>query len=324
MDLDHRLLRSFVAIAREGSFTRAAARVRLTQPTLSLQMQRLEEWLGFPVFERTTRRVTLTREGEELLARAQPVVEGFEQIRQDVRRLRDRVSRELHVGSAFFTADIPERNALLEAFSAAEPQVKLTIHNAAQGEIIAAVGRGSLDCAIVLGASDTAYFSSGRSGRAGQFPAAWKALTLGSKPIGLLVPADSALADRDRIHCADLSEQDVALIDPTQAPAVLNPLLDKLRLAGARLVESYEAQHAFAVERFAARRQIACVSLGWFRPIEPSEGGPMAWRPFADYDGRTELALIDRSEAQRPLKDAFIAFAAGWIADRDRRATPTF
>src|SRR4051794_5379748 len=68
MELRH--LRYFVAIAEEGSFTRAAERLWVAQPGLSTQIRRLESELGVQLFERHTRGVDLTDAGEVLLERA--------------------------------------------------------------------------------------------------------------------------------------------------------------------------------------------------------------------------------------------------------------
>src|SRR4029453_7831671 len=68
-ELDVRLLRYFVAVAEELHFTRAANRLFVAQQALSRDIQRLEERVGVPLLERTTRRVTLTPAGQQLLVR---------------------------------------------------------------------------------------------------------------------------------------------------------------------------------------------------------------------------------------------------------------
>ena len=74
VDLDIRTLRSFVAVAEELHFTRAAARLFVAQQALSRDIARLEGRLGTPLLVRTTRRVTLTPEGQRLLERARTLV----------------------------------------------------------------------------------------------------------------------------------------------------------------------------------------------------------------------------------------------------------
>jgi DNA-binding transcriptional LysR family regulator len=74
MILDTTQLRSLVAIAETGSFTRAASKVNLTQPAISLQIKRLEEQVGRKLIERSGRKLTLTHEGEVLLGYARRIL----------------------------------------------------------------------------------------------------------------------------------------------------------------------------------------------------------------------------------------------------------
>ena len=70
MDVELRHLRSFVAVAEELNFTRAAEKLHLAQPALSAHVRQLEERVGCRLVERTTRRVSLTPAGEALFAAA--------------------------------------------------------------------------------------------------------------------------------------------------------------------------------------------------------------------------------------------------------------
>jgi len=80
VDLDIRSLRSFVAVAEELHFTRAAARLFVAQQSLSRDIARLEARVGTPLFVRTTRSVTLTPEGRRLLDRARALVTLHDEI----------------------------------------------------------------------------------------------------------------------------------------------------------------------------------------------------------------------------------------------------
>ena len=69
--MDLILLRAFVAVAREGNLTRAAKRLNLSQPAVSLQVQNLQQALRLTLFVRTARGLKLTRDGMAMLAHAQ-------------------------------------------------------------------------------------------------------------------------------------------------------------------------------------------------------------------------------------------------------------
>src|SRR5882757_4762458 len=96
MELRH--LRYFVAIAEEGSFTRAAERLWVAQPGLSTQIRRLEKELGIQLFERHTRGVDLTVAGGLLLERARVALAAAEAAAATGANIRDGVSGALRVG----------------------------------------------------------------------------------------------------------------------------------------------------------------------------------------------------------------------------------
>ncbi len=76
--MDRYLLRYFLAVAELGSFSKAAAKVNVTQPTLSVGIAKLEEQLGARLFERTTRRVSLTPAGSRFLVHAKRIAQEYE------------------------------------------------------------------------------------------------------------------------------------------------------------------------------------------------------------------------------------------------------
>jgi DNA-binding transcriptional LysR family regulator len=82
--MDRYLLRYFLAVAELGSFSKAAARASVTQPTLSVGIAKLEEQLGARLFERTTRRVSLTPAGSKFLQHARRITQEYEAALRDV------------------------------------------------------------------------------------------------------------------------------------------------------------------------------------------------------------------------------------------------
>ncbi|WP_147653794.1 LysR family transcriptional regulator [Vulcaniibacterium gelatinicum] len=130
-------LRAFCQVARLGSVSRAAEALYLSQPAVTLQLQALEREYGVRLLERSGRRLALTREGEALYALARPLVEGLDGLEAAFReRLRGLDAGELHVaaGSSTILYLLPR---IVEAFRAAHPAVRLTLHNV--------TGAGGLD-----------------------------------------------------------------------------------------------------------------------------------------------------------------------------------
>src|SRR5690606_20995723 len=81
-----RQLEYVVAVADELHFRRAAERCAVSQPALSAQVQQLEELLGVQIFERSRRRVQLTPVGEEIVARARPILRQLDELADVARR----------------------------------------------------------------------------------------------------------------------------------------------------------------------------------------------------------------------------------------------
>ena len=97
--MEVRTLRYFLAVAREGSITRAANFLHLTQPTLSRQMQDLEQELGRQLLVRKSHRVDLTPEGVLLRKRAEEIVAMVDKTEAEFIALEDTVSGDIYIGS---------------------------------------------------------------------------------------------------------------------------------------------------------------------------------------------------------------------------------
>ncbi|UOF17637.1 LysR family transcriptional regulator [Lysobacter capsici] len=122
-------LRAFCQTARLGSVSRAAEALYLSQPAVTLQLQALEREMGVRLLERSGRRLSLTREGQELYELARPLVEGLDGLDGAFReRIRGLDAGDLNVaaGSSTILYLLPK---IVEAFRAAHPEVRLTLHN---------------------------------------------------------------------------------------------------------------------------------------------------------------------------------------------------
>ncbi|HIH2759645.1 TPA: LysR substrate-binding domain-containing protein, partial [Burkholderia lata] len=143
MDLRH--LRYFLAVAEEGHFGRAAERLHIVQPALSMQIRALEEELGTPLFERSTRKVALTDAGRLLVTEARHTLEQAERAKAVVQRAargETGVVRIGFVGNAVATGRLSDD---LIAFHAAWPEVTLDLHEMAPAAQQDAILAGRLD-----------------------------------------------------------------------------------------------------------------------------------------------------------------------------------
>ena len=186
MEPNVRLLRYFLAVADAGTFTEAAEVLHVSQPALSQQIKKLETELGFALFERGSRHVTLTPYGRDLISSARHVVEAAETYRSHARSLAGG-TQELTVGYRAMHETI---RAVVDAFRAERPDIAVTLRHYPMAATHAGLDVGEVDLAVlrlpvVLGGLQT--------------------LTLYTEPRVALLPSDHALACRARIHLADLA-----------------------------------------------------------------------------------------------------------------------
>jgi DNA-binding transcriptional LysR family regulator len=148
VDLDTRLLRGFVAVAEELSFTRAAARLFLAQQALSAQIRQLEGRVGVELFERTTRRVALTDAGAQLLPHAVAALAALDAGVADLQAAARAKGVTLRVGLSG-TAIVPVVHETMARFADAHPEVRLELTNAGLNQPAAGLMEGAVDVAFV-------------------------------------------------------------------------------------------------------------------------------------------------------------------------------
>lgn len=145
---DLRQLECFCAVARTGSFTRAAAELGMAQPSLSEQINKLEKALGADLFERFSRRIELTEPGAMLLPRARALIEEAAALPQFLEAAREGVRGALRVGVIptilpYFLAPV------LRGFVERYPEVELQLRESTTEDLLQQVLDGVLDLAVL-------------------------------------------------------------------------------------------------------------------------------------------------------------------------------
>ncbi len=148
MDLEVRHLKLVATVAEEGSVTRAANRLHLTQSALSHQLRDVEDKLGVALFQRTARRMLLTRAGERLLESAHRVLDELEKAEEALREEGSQRDGLLRITTECYTCYhwLP---SLLHAFQQKSPRVEVRIVAEATRRPVEALLEGELDLAIV-------------------------------------------------------------------------------------------------------------------------------------------------------------------------------
>lgn len=158
--MEIRVLRYFLAVAQEGSVTRAARALHLTHPTLSRQIRELEEELGQTLFSRGGRELSLTREGLLLRQRAEEIVGLAEITEKEFRSLGEKtVSGDLSIGCGESKA----LSFVTDALKVLQDEHPLIITHffSGNGEIVMdRLDKGLLDFAVLMGAENTERYYS--------------------------------------------------------------------------------------------------------------------------------------------------------------------
>jgi LysR family hydrogen peroxide-inducible transcriptional activator len=145
-ELNLHLLEQFVALARTKNFTRAAEELNLSQSALSRAIQKLEEQLGQPLFERKPREVVLTDHGELLLERAQHILklmeDTFAELSEAGRRGRIRLGAIPTIAPYFLPG-------LLSSFAKAHPEISVIVQEDTTENLIKRCSHGEIDLAIL-------------------------------------------------------------------------------------------------------------------------------------------------------------------------------
>ena len=154
--MEIRQLEYFIAVAEEGSFTRAAQRVHISQSGVSAQIQELERDLGAALIDRSGRTATLTPAGEAALSQARAVLASVGGVRQAVNDVNGLVRGKLVVGMVTACTVTPLFDALA-AFHLSHPGVELSLQEDNSDRLVDAVRAGTMDVALVGVAGDAPF-----------------------------------------------------------------------------------------------------------------------------------------------------------------------
>ncbi|MDF1486291.1 LysR family transcriptional regulator [Ramlibacter sp. H39-3-26] len=160
---DPQTLRAFVAVAREGSVSRAAQALHLSQPAVSLQLKALARQTGLALFTRTAHGLAPTRDAAMLLPQAERALAALADFGQAAQNLRGAVRGTLRIGT-ILDPEFTRLGAFLGAFLDAAPQADTELRQAMSGDHLAALARGALDVAFYLGDANADAAGQGAAG----------------------------------------------------------------------------------------------------------------------------------------------------------------
>jgi DNA-binding transcriptional LysR family regulator len=298
--LDLRLLRYFLAVAEELSFSRAAERLYMSQQPLSAAIRKLELDLDVRLFDRSSRRVALTAAGEALLPKARLAVAAAEDAYATARNAAKGIAGRLRVGVSH--AAHPTAMAILGELAADHPDVEVEIRQDATGPLVAELRAHRID--ILVGAS-----VQGTATLARELVRLDEAL--------LVVHPRNAYASRHSVRLDELSRETFVIANETIAPGYNEALIAMCLEAGftpnTLISPGLVAPPGVPPERWVivlTRPAVAIMQLD-FEPVFVALVPPRYFR----------IELVWRPDSQGGLIDSCRS-AASTVAQRERWAVP--
>ena len=152
-------LRCFITIAREGSVSRAATLLHLTQPAVSLQLKGLEESVGLPLFNRTHGGFTLTEAGAALLPLAHKSVSASSEFRTMADSLREQLRGTLRVGT-ILEPEFIRIGPFVRGLTSSQQKTEVFLRHGMSDDVLTQIGKGELDVGYYIDAAPQASHAS--------------------------------------------------------------------------------------------------------------------------------------------------------------------
>jgi len=146
---DYQLLRALVLVAREGSISRAAEQLFLTQPAVSLKLKQLQERLNLTLFTRHPHGLTLTPDGQAILPAAEKALAAMAAFEQSALALHSTLRGRLRIGT-IIDPEFIRLGDFLRRLVERAPQLETELHHGMSGEVENKVNRGELDIGFFL------------------------------------------------------------------------------------------------------------------------------------------------------------------------------
>lgn len=155
--MELRVLRYFLAVAREGSVTGAANALHVTQPTLSRQLKDLEEELGTKLFVRHSHSVSLTPDGMRLRKRAEEVVDMIEKTEAEFAVKEESIGGDIHIGAGE-TRVMRHVAEIIREMRREYPDIHIHLHSGNLEDVTERLDKGLLDFGVLIQPADLSKY----------------------------------------------------------------------------------------------------------------------------------------------------------------------
>lgn len=270
MDLELRHLRVICAIDEAGSITKAAAALGMSQPTLTMQLRRIERLLGNQLFERSRKGTRPTTLGEFVLARARAAIPMVDAIRRDSATYLEFTSGSRPLRYVAMAG--PLMVGLLRELQDLYPGADVVLHTETHvGATLDLITSGQLDLATIV------EYVRGD----GEPRAELDRLTIATEPVFVLLPSTHPLAGAPTVRVAQLRDAEW-VVPGSQGDGLMESLTQVCERAGFTAIVRHRAEAAGARELIAAGQAVG-LGQATFRPTDgivprPLQGTPLRTR----------------------------------------------
>lgn len=308
-----RELRIFLALAEELHFGRTAERLQISQPGVSEAVRSLEAHLGGRLFDRTSRRVSLTPAGEELRCKIAPIYRELERALAEASDTAAGVAGSLRVGFTS-TSDVPALGRLVAAFQARHPDCQMVLHEVDTWNPYRPLRLGDIDVLVNWLAVDEPDLSAG------------PAISLHDRV--LVVARSHRLASRSSVLIEDLAAEQVAQPPPSYPAALYDAILPPHTPSGRPIARTQAIRsisetaahvaHGRTVHITAAGVPVFSREDVTFLPVQDLTPIPLGLIWKTSHHSAKIRALADTARALKPLRVTYPPASAG--TGRARRA----
>ncbi|MFD0656219.1 LysR family transcriptional regulator [Thermocatellispora tengchongensis] len=257
--MEFQQMTSFVAVAEENNFSRAARRLRIAQSSVSLQLKRLERELGVQLVSRASQPVRLTPAGEAFLGEVRQVLDLAGQAVEEARGVAAGRAGTIRVGFNFVAGRLV-LPATLRRMHAEHPSLNVELTCMHSGPQLRALADGELDVALVFGAQQ-------RRG--------WRSMPVLRVELVAMVDKRHRWARRDAVGFRELAGQRCVLFGREMCPAMYDEIQSAAARTGTRLDIVEEINDPLATAVAVRTRQV----VGFTSAPAGTRAPPRAWSP---------------------------------------------
>jgi DNA-binding transcriptional LysR family regulator len=286
-NIELRHLRYFIAVAQELNFGRAAKRLKITQPSLSRQIQKLERELAVKLFERLPSQIQLTQAGELFLTEAQQILAKVEQGIQIAQRANRGEIGHLKIGfqgSAVYDL-IPNS---IRTFRGSFPNVDVIIQSMGTSEQISAIANNQLDLGFVVPPINHSNLI---------------VETIFQEPVVVVLPESHPLASKTEITIADLGDEPLILASRDRGCGLFEEISNLYYQAGLRLNVIYAAREMQVMLGFVAAGMGISLLPAYVQNLQRLG---VVYRSLKPHAPVVELAIAYQSNNYQPTLQAFL------------------